>query len=49
MLSLFVELYNSKDNSQRQIDSFLDELLKDLGDYYENKQYRLINKIFKLI
>lgn len=49
VLSFFIELYTSKDNSQTEIDEFLSKLLEDFKKEYEGKNYRMLVQTIKLI
>ena len=49
VLHFFVELYNSKTNTQEEIDEFFNKLLGDFKKYYEEKEFQMAGKTIKLI
>ena len=49
VLHFFVELYNSKANTQEEIDGFFQKLLADFKKYYEEKEFQMAGKTIKLI
>lgn len=44
-----MELYNSKTNTQEEIDEFFHKLLGDFKKYYEEKKFQMAGKTIKLI
>lgn len=49
VLSFFIDLYTSKENSQAEMDEFLTKLLSDFKTEYENKDYTMLLQTIRLI
>ena len=49
VLYFFIELYNSKENSQEEIDEFFGKLVSNFKKYYEEKKFEMVNQTLKLI
>lgn len=49
VLNFFIELYTSKENSQAEIDEFLNRFLGDFKIQYESKSYHMLVQTIKLM